>query len=123
MLVVYSLKLKSIHFKYLLLGVLSFLDLLKKKEQISITGVCTKKKKKKIHKYTVLKSPFINKKAREQFKVQIHAIVIFFSVLETGNTFYLENIIECFLLKYLNSQYLEAKLVKQYKIKVYLAER
>jgi hypothetical protein len=43
--------------------------------------------------------------------------------LETGNTFYLENIIECFLLKYLNSQYLEAKLVKQYKIKVYLAER
>jgi hypothetical protein len=47
MLLIYSLSIKSIHLKYLSLGVLSFLDLLKKKEQITIIGIQTKKKKKK----------------------------------------------------------------------------
>jgi hypothetical protein len=116
MLVVYSLKVKSIHYKYLLLGVLAFLELLKKKEQVIIIGIRKKKKKKKINKYTVLKSPFINKKSREQFKVQLHSIVIFFSV-ELGPIFFWETVVEDLLLKYLSSQYLEARLVKQYQIK------
>jgi hypothetical protein len=116
MLLVYSLKIKSSHFKYLLLGVLSFLDLLKKKEQVVILGIRSKKKKKKIHKYTVLKSPFINKKSREQFKLQLHTMVVFFSVQVISNSFfYLESFIESTLLKYLSSQYLEIKLVKKYK--------
>jgi hypothetical protein len=122
-LVVYSLKVKSVHFKYLLLGVLAFLELLKKKEQVTIIGIRKKKKKKKIYKYTVLKSPFINKKSREQFKVQLHTIIIFFSIWVVGSTFYVEKVLECLLLRYLSSQYLEAKLVKKYKIKsIYLAE-
>lgn len=115
MVIVYSLKLKSIHFKYLLLGVLSFLDLLKKKEQINVIGIQSKKKKKKVHKYTVLKSPFINKNSREQFKLQLHSIVIFFSIQLVPPFFYLETFIESLLLRYLSSQYLECKLVKKYK--------
>jgi ribosomal protein S10 len=76
----YSLKLKSIHFKYLLLGVLAFLDILKKKEQVSVVGVSLKKTKKVVHKYTVLRSPFINKKSREQFKLQLSVAVLVFSL-------------------------------------------
>jgi hypothetical protein len=118
MLLVYNLKIKSTHFKYLLLGVLAFLDLLKKKEQIIIIGIRIKQKKKKTHKYTVLKSPFINKKSREQFKLQIHAIVIFFSITRAERTFfYSERFVESSLIKYLNSQYLEVKLVKRYSKK------
>jgi hypothetical protein len=115
MLVVYSLKIRSVHFKYLLLGVLSFLELLKKKEQVVIIGIRKKKKKKKIYKYTVLKSPFVNKKSREQFKLQLHCVIIFFSLEITRSSLYLETFVERLLLKYLNSQYLEIKLVKQYK--------
>jgi hypothetical protein len=118
MLLLYSLKIKSSHFKYLLLGVLSFLDLLKNKEQVVILGIQSKKKKKKIHKYTVLKSPFINKKSREQFKLQLHSVVVLFSVRVISSSFcYLETFIESSLLKYLSSQYLEVKLVKKYKSK------
>ena len=109
MLVVYSLKLKSIHFKYLLLGVLTYLDLLKKKEQIGVIGVQTKKKKIKTQKYTVLKSPFINKGSREQFKLQLHSAVIFFSVSPKGS------FLESSLLKYAGSQYVEIKILKRYK--------
>jgi hypothetical protein len=115
MLLTYNLKIKSIHLKYLLLGVLSLLDLLKKKEQILIMGIQSKTKKKKIRKYTVLKSPFINKKSREQFKLQLHTIVIIFS-LRVQNTFSgLEDFTEVSFLKYLSSQYLEVKLLKKYK--------
>ena len=126
MLVVYSLKVKSIHLKYLLLGVLAFLDQIKKKEQFTLKGIQIKRKKKKVHKYTVLKSPFVNKKSREQFKLQLHSAVIFFS-LQTGHSFfYFEGFVEASLLKYLSSQYLEVKLVKKYKTingkKIYLAE-
>jgi ribosomal protein S10 len=113
-LVVYSLKIKSIHYKYLLLGVLAFLELLKKKEQVVVIGIRKKKKKKKINKYTVLKSPFVNKKSREQFKVQLHTIIIFFSI-KVGRSSYLESVVESTLLKYLSSQYLEVRLVKQYQ--------
>jgi hypothetical protein len=117
MLLIYSLSIKSIHLKYLSLGVLSFLDLLKKKEQITIIGIQTKKKKKKIQKYTVLKSPFINKKSREQFKLQSHEIVILFSIgILTRPLFYLENFVEFSLINYTSSQYLEVKLVKKYKV-------
>jgi hypothetical protein len=117
MLLVYSLKLKSIHFKYLLLGVLAFLDLIKKKEHLALIGIQSKKKKKKLRKYTVLKSPFSNKKAREQFKLQLHTIVILFSVgVGACSFFYLERFVDVTLLKYLSSQYLEAKLVKKYKL-------
>jgi hypothetical protein len=124
MLVVYSLKIQSVHFKYLLLGVLAFLDLLKKQEQTVITGLRSQIKKKIVRKYTVLKSPFINKKSREQFKVQLHSIVIFFSLQIDRDFFALENFVECLLVKHLHSQYLEAKLTKQYKvgINIYLAE-
>jgi hypothetical protein len=118
MLLLYSLKIKSSHFKYLLLGILSFLDLLKKKEQVVIIGIQSKQKKKKIHKYTVLKSPFINKKSRDQLKLQLHTVVVLFSVrVVSSSFFYLESFIESSLLKYLSSQYLEAKLVKKYKVK------
>jgi ribosomal protein S10 len=119
--VVYSLKIKSIHVKYLLLGVLAFLDLLKKKEQVSILGIQTKQKKIIIQKYTVLKSPFINKKSREQFKLQLHVMVILFSVLATKTPFW-GGFVEAALLAYLRSQYLEIKLLKSYTLKVYLAE-
>jgi ribosomal protein S10 len=112
MLVVYSLKIKSIHFKYLLLGVLSLLDILKKKEQVSIIGIHLKKKKTIIQKYTVLKSPFVNKKSREQFKLQLHTAVIFFSLV---STWYLEFLVRGLLLKHINSQYLECKLSVKYK--------
>jgi ribosomal protein S10 len=115
MLVVYSLKIKSIHPKYLSLGVLTFLELLKKKEQVVILGIGKKTNKKKVYKYTVLKSPFINKNSREQFKLQVHSAVIFFSVVVGRDSLYLETFVECLLLKYLSSQYLEIKLVKQYK--------
>ena len=116
MLLTYSLKIKSIHLKYLLLGVLSLLDLLKKKEQIIIVGVQSKKKKKIIRKYTVLKSPFINKKSREQFKLQIHTIIIIFSFRLTNTFQCLETFTESSFLKYLNSQYLEVKMLKKYKV-------
>jgi ribosomal protein S10 len=113
MLIAYSLKIKSIHFKYLLLGVLSLLDVLKKKEQVNIIGIRLKRRKKKIQKYTVLKSPFVNKKSREQFKFQFHTIVIFFSIVARKE--YLEFFVRDLLLKHLNSQYLECKLVLKYK--------
>lgn len=106
MLVVYSLKIKSIHFKYLLLGILSILELLKKKEQVKLLGIQIKRKRKKTQKYTILKSPFINKKSREQFKFQFHTAVIFFA-LGVG---YLEPFIESLLSNHSNSQYLECKL-------------
>lgn len=116
MLLVYSLQVRSIHLKYLLLGVLAFLDLLKKKEQITILGIKSKQKKKKVQKYTVLKSPFINKKSREQFKLQTHLTIIFFSLcLVDISSFYLENFLDKALLFYGNSQYLEFKVVKTYK--------
>ena len=122
MLLVYSLKIKSIHFKYLLLGVLVLLDLLKKQEQIALIGLRSTKKKKKIRKYTVLKSPFVNSKSREQFKLQLHTMAVLFSLQITAKPFfYLERFIELVLLKDLRSQYLEFKLVKSYKC-VCLAE-
>jgi competence transcription factor ComK len=99
-----------------LIGVLALLDLLKKKEQIIILGIKFKQKKKKVQKYTVLKSPFINKKSREQFKLQTHGTIILFSLSLVDNSFfYLENFIDKSLLFYGNSQYLEIKLVKTYK--------
>jgi ribosomal protein S10 len=114
-LLIYSLKIKSIHLKYLLLGVLTLLDLLKKKEQVVIKGIQTKKKKKKIRKYTVLKSPFINKKSREQFKLQFHTIIITFSVKAEESFYSLETFTELVFLRYLKSQYLEVTLLKKYK--------
>jgi hypothetical protein len=108
----YSLTLRSIHFKYLLLGVLAFLDILKKKEQISIVGVSLKKTKKVVHKYTVLRSPFINKKSREQFKLQLNVAVLVFSLKALSNNN--KKIL-------LFGRYLEASLVKIYR-RVYLAE-
>jgi ribosomal protein S10 len=124
----YSLKLKSIHFKYLLLGVLALLDTLKKKEQISIIGVQLEKTKKHINKYTVLKSPFVNKKSREQFKLEVSTATIIFSlkfnVFSKGKRAarFFGTVLEDSLLKHLSSQYLEVKLIKSYR-KVCLAER
>jgi hypothetical protein len=116
MLLVYNLQVRSIHLKYLLIGVLALLDLLKKKEQIAILGIKSKHKKTKVRKYTVLKSPFINKTSREQFKLQTHVTVIFFSLsLVDNSSFYLETFFDKALLLYGNSQYLEVKVVKTYK--------
>jgi ribosomal protein S10 len=115
MLIVYSLKLKSIHLKFLLLGVLALLKMIKKKEYIKIVGIRTKTKTKKIQKYTILKSPFINKSAREQFKLQIHSTVVFFSLeVFDKNHLFIEDLVELAVLKYLNSQYVEIKLSKKY---------
>jgi ribosomal protein S10 len=115
----YSLKLKSIHFKYLLLGVLAFLDILKKKEQIDVIGVSLKRTRKAVSKYTVLKSPFVNKKSREQFKLQLNAAVLVFSLKaifkNKKRIQFFGGILESSLLKYLNSQYLEIKLIKRYQ--------
>jgi ribosomal protein S10 len=61
----------------------------------------------------VLKSPFINKRSREQFKVQIHSVVIFFSIAAGSAS--LEHAVESLLIRYSSSQYLEVKLVKQHK--------
>jgi hypothetical protein len=117
MLVSYSLKIRSIHSKYLSLGVLALLDLLKKKEQIAFIDVRWKKTKKKIHRYTLLKSPFVNKKAREQFKLQLHTLVVFFSVrLSSSPLFYLDEFVSSILRKYLSSQYFEAGLAKRYTL-------
>ena len=117
MLIVYSLKLKSIHLKFLLLGILALLKMIKKKEYIKVVGIRSKTKTKKIQKYTILKSPFINKKAREQFKLQLHSAVVFFSVsvLDQEHLF-IEDLVELAILKYLNSQYVEIKLSKKYTL-------
>jgi hypothetical protein len=96
-------------------GVLALLDLLKKKEQITVVGIQSKKKKKKIQKYTVLKSPFVTNKAREQFKLQLHTAVILFSVKPEHPFCFQESFVESLLLKYTNSQYLEVRLSKRYK--------
>jgi len=64
----YKLVCKSFHFKFLVYGVLNFIKILKKEFQFHRIKLnfCLLK----IKKFTVLRSPFVNKKSREQFKVE-----------------------------------------------------
>jgi ribosomal protein S10 len=115
MLITYSLDIKSSHLKFLLLGVLSVVDLVKKKEYIKVVGFTLKNKKQRIKKYTILKSPFINKKSREQFKLQVHLAAILFSVRVISKRFlFVGGYLEKTLLNHLNSQYIEVRLTKKY---------
>jgi hypothetical protein len=109
----YSLKFTSQHFKFLTLGVLAFLEQLKKKESLYFKKIKIGVSKVKKTKYTVLRSPFVNKAARDQFEVNRYTVVLYLTLdISKKTDLFLSEFVECNLKTFLGSQFLEIKLIK-----------
>lgn len=112
MVVTYTLTFYSIHLKYLYIGILSFLNLIKKQENFNIKQFKLKSKKVIKKQLTVLKSPTVNKSARDQYKVQVHIKSLCCSFIVNKDEFFICKVFESIILNFLNSQYLEVKIFK-----------
>lgn len=110
---VYTLKFSSRHLKFLIIGVLAFIEQLKKKESVFFKKIKIKMSKLKKKKYTVLRSPFVNKEARDQFQVNSYTVIMQLTVKVTEQTLFLPTFIEGSLKRHIGSQFLEVKLVKR----------
>jgi hypothetical protein len=93
--------------------VATFIEQLKKKESVYFKKIGIKMYRLKKKKYTVLRSPFVNKAARDQFQIDNYTVVLCFTVVIKDTTlFFLPGFIETSLNRYLGSQFLEVSLVK-----------
>jgi hypothetical protein len=110
MLIQYILKIKAMHLTYLKIGILV---LFKNLRGLKLAGYSTPRIK--IKKFTVLKSPFVNKSARDQFKFMTYFCNVTFEFLIIYKYLQYIRILEKILIFTIISSYLSFNLFKKIK--------